>query len=123
MSDEQTDGEWQHWQRLERDLWISCCRVRRPEPRHEFAVRGEIDVLSAPALARALGEVSERGVTLLVVDVDKVSFFDAAGIREFAHAAHELERTGGRLRVHHARGLVAKMLEITGLGGLLVPET
>jgi hypothetical protein len=64
MSDKQTDGDWQHWQRLERDLWISDCRVRRPEPRHEFAVR-----------------------------------------------------------VHHARGLVARVLEITGLGGSLVPET
>ena len=58
----------------------------------------------------------------LVLDVEKVSFFDAAGVREFARAAHQLESQGGRLRLRHAAGLVAKVLEITGLGRLSLPE-
>jgi anti-anti-sigma factor len=120
--DAPTDGEWQHWRRLERDLWISDCRARRPEPRRELALRGEIDVLSAPALAHALREASEAPVASLVLHIDKVSFFDAAGVREFARAAEQLESKGGRLRLRHASGLVAKVLEITGLGRLSVPE-
>jgi len=121
--DERADGEWQHWRRLERDLWISDCRAPRPEARREVAVRGEIDVLSALALAHALRDASEAPVTSLVLDVDKVAFFDAAGVRELARAAQQLESKGGRLRLRHASGLVAKVLESTGLGHLSLPET
>ena len=122
--DAHADGEWQHWRRLERDLWISDCRARHPEPRRELAVRGDIDVLSAPApaLAHALREASEAPVTSLVLHVDKVSFFDAAGVRIFARAAQQLESKGGRLRLRQASGLVAKVLEISGLGRLSLPE-
>lgn len=41
---------------------------------------------------------------------------------EFARAAQQLESKGGRVHLRHASGLVAKVLELTGLGRLSLPE-
>jgi anti-sigma B factor antagonist len=57
--------------------------------------------------------------TSVYVDVAKVGFFDSTGVHALVTAHHAARERNGRLYVINAGGLVAAMLELTGLDALL----
>jgi anti-sigma B factor antagonist len=64
------------------------------EPHAHLAVRGEIDIKTAPELERVLsGSDSE----MVVVDLSGVSFIDSSGLRVLVMARTQLESNGGNL--------------------------
>ncbi|MHB1534915.1 MAG: anti-sigma factor antagonist [Acidimicrobiales bacterium] len=79
------------------------------------AVRGEVDVASAPQLGAILDAVVQIGHPELVLDLAGMAFMDAAGLRVIASAAARLPRAAGGLTIRSPSALVARMLDITGL--------
>jgi anti-anti-sigma factor len=82
-------------------------------PRTHVAVRGELDVATAPALERAVADHVGRG-GLVVLDLRELSFIDASGptllLRTDAHA----RRDGMELQLIPS-GSVRRLLTLCGL--------
>jgi len=83
-------------------------------------VVGDIDVYSAPALRSKLNEVTEGGVTRLVVDLAEVGFVDSTGLGSLIAVFKNMRSQNGELRLAAVRPNVARVIEITGLDKVFV---
>jgi anti-anti-sigma factor len=77
---------------------------------------GEVDLLTAPRLRRALARAVE-GVTLL--DLTRVTFFGAAGLSVLLAANDEAVWAGRRFGVVGAAGTARRSLEVSGVDRLV----
>ena len=78
----------------------------------DLAVQDEL----TSALQAALGQSHE-----VVVDLRELSFMDSSGINGLVMAHHAARERGAHLYVVNATGVVANVLNLTGLGLLLAP--
>jgi anti-sigma B factor antagonist len=76
------------------------------------AVDGEVDMATAPLLARALLRYTDCDV---VVDLSAVGFLDASGLTALVQAHKRLQQTGHALRTTGERNAVLTVMRITGL--------
>jgi anti-anti-sigma factor len=88
-----------------------------------MAVRGEVDLASAPRLAAGLSELIGRGHSLVALDLGAVEFIDSTGLGVLVGSIRRLRDDGGDLVLRAASPAVVRILEITGLGGLLPPPS
>jgi anti-sigma B factor antagonist len=84
-----------------------------------IAVRGEIDLDSAPKLSDAMGELVQRGYQQVALDLGAVEFMDSTGIRVLVDMHERLRDTGGELVLQAASAPVRRVLALTGLDRLL----
>jgi len=80
-------------------------------------LEGEVDIVAAARLGRALAHAMRAGDRGLVIDLNGVDYLDSAGL----HLLHDTTRTlaarGQTLRVVVARGAkITRLLEIVGIG-------
>jgi anti-anti-sigma factor len=80
-------------------------------------VEGELDILTVPKLAAAVGD---GGFDTLVLDLAEVSFMSSAGLRLIVSLHRRLSREGGGLALAALQRHVVRVLEITGLAEALV---
>lgn len=73
---------------------------------------GEIDMSSVDLLIRGLATVP--ATDNLVIDLAGVTFLDSTGIAALIVAHRRAAATGRRLAVINARGIVRRVLDITG---------
>ena len=85
--------------------------VRRHGAHYVVSLVGELDLSSAPLLAR-LAEL--EGLVSCVVDLHGLGFIDCAGLRALAHLSQELTARGGRLVVIRPQGHVARVFDLVG---------
>lgn len=85
------------------------------EARHVVAVRGEIDLFTAPELKQALGEAIEAGRTKIVVDLSETTFLDSTALGVLIGTVKRLRSRDGRLTIVNTDPNIAKTFEITGL--------
>src|SRR3954469_14773054 len=83
--------------------------------RHIVAVRGEIDLFTAPELKSALSEAIESGHTRIVVDLTDTPFLDSTALGVLIGAVKRLRARNGRLTIVNVDDNIAKTFEITGL--------
>jgi anti-anti-sigma factor len=81
---------------------------------------GELDILTAPAFAVALEATVASQHRAVVLDLAGVSFFGVSGIGVLDRARQDIEAYGGRIAVRGASPHVRRLLEIGGLGHLLL---
>jgi anti-sigma B factor antagonist len=81
-------------------------------------VEGEIDILTAPALASALCD-DHASADALVLDLAKVPFVSSTGLRLIVSVHRRLSRRGG-LALAGLHANVAHVLEIVGLADALL---
>jgi anti-sigma B factor antagonist len=79
------------------------------------AVRGEIDVATAPELRNRLLEAAQAGHNTVVVDLSEVSFLDSTALGVLVGSLKRLRAAGGDLPLVVTGRSVTKVLEITGL--------
>jgi anti-sigma B factor antagonist len=79
------------------------------------AVRGEIDVLTAPIVGQALASLIEIGETVVDLDLSEVEFIDSRGIRELI-VAH---RAGLRINLVAMSSTVRRTFHVAGIEGFL----
>jgi anti-sigma B factor antagonist len=82
------------------------------------AVRGEVDVYSAPALKESLTELLHSGVHTVVVDLSDVAFLDSTGLGALVEARASATEAGGSLALVCNQGRILKLFTITGLDGV-----
>jgi anti-sigma B factor antagonist len=87
----------------------------RQEPGHMLVtVAGEVDIATVPQLQERLAALAASGRPL-IVDLDRVTFIDAAGLRVLAGAASRAAAHRASLHVVCARHQVRRLFAITGL--------
>jgi anti-sigma B factor antagonist len=89
------------------------------------AVRGELDILTAPKLAARVGELLRVEPGDVVLDLGETEFIDSAGLAILLNVQRRLERSGRQLRVICDGGSVRRVIELARLEETLgvVPAT
>lgn len=88
-----------------------------------IALRGEIDLASAPDALRRLDEaIDGHPGDTVVVDLTKVSFVDSSGLGVFVACDRRARVTGGRVVLDGCAPAVRRVLDVTGLARVLLPE-
>ncbi len=85
---------------------------------HRVSVVGELDLASAPTLARTLAELGAVGAPPIELDLEDVTFIDACGLRIVLTAHELLNGDGGPgLRLVGVSGAARRLFELTGTAG------
>lgn len=84
------------------------------------ALAGECDLAARDQLTAALRAALDAGGPV-TVDLSGLSFLDSSGIHELISAHRTAVRNGGALYATGASGVVAEVLNLTGVAGLLSP--
>jgi anti-sigma B factor antagonist len=79
------------------------------------AVRGEIDLFTAPELKQRLTEAIEAGRNQIVVDLSQTTFLDSTALGVLIGAVKRLRSDHGQLVLVNVDPNIAKTFEITGL--------
>jgi anti-sigma B factor antagonist len=83
--------------------------------RHVLAVRGEIDLFTAPELKQVLAESIEAGRIRIIVDLTDTTFLDSTALGVLIGAVKRLRSRDGALAIVNIDDNIAKTFEITGL--------
>jgi len=83
--------------------------------RHVVAVRGEIDLFTAPELKQKLTDAIEGGKSRIVVDLTDTTFLDSTALGVLIGAVKRLRSRDGALVIVNTDQNIAKTFEITGL--------
>lgn len=81
-------------------------------------LNGELDMLTAPLLADALGRLGTSGRRQLLVDMTELSFMDRAGLAALSAVATDRTRRS-KVAVTGCRPNVRRVFELTGLDELI----
>jgi anti-sigma B factor antagonist len=85
------------------------------DQRSVVAVRGEIDLFTAPELKATLTDAIEEGKTRIVVDLSETTFLDSTALGVLIGAIKRLRSRDGRMTIVNTDQNIAKTFEITGL--------
>ncbi len=88
----------------------------------EVAVSGELDAYTAPQLQEELARLCGSERRRVVVDLSSTTFIDAAGVAALVATRVQCQHGGGWLQVRSPSPFASRVLEMTGLTGLLAPE-
>jgi anti-sigma B factor antagonist len=78
------------------------------------SVTGSVDALTAPELAKILGDQVAEGHVNLIVNLVGVEFMSSAGLRTLLGAVKDARSHGGDLRIASANPGVDKVLKMSG---------
>jgi anti-anti-sigma factor len=78
-------------------------------------VKGELDLSQRPLLERALVESETSDARWVLLDLDQLTFIDAAGLYALHAASQRSAGNGHRLRLTRGSGGVAEMFRLTSL--------
>lgn len=89
--------------------------VRYHGDRAMIQVGGEVDLATCPQLQAVVVELVDRGFDNLIVDLERVSFLDCAGIGVLVDARRRVQEHGGSVKLLRPRPLVWRVLALTGM--------
>jgi anti-sigma B factor antagonist len=89
--------------------------IDSPPPYTVLAVKGEVDVYSAPRLREKLVELVSQGHRHIVVDLEAVDFLDSTGLGVLVGGLKRLRSHEGDLTLVCTQARILKVFEITGL--------
>ena len=84
-----------------------------------LALEGELCIADLPALRAQIDALVDGGTTQIVLDLGDVSLLTAAALRVFDTTQNRLEALGGGLTLRAATPFHRRVLQITGLDGLV----
>jgi anti-sigma B factor antagonist len=80
-----------------------------------LAVRGEIDVYTAPLLRQAILDLVEQGRLNVVIDMHAVDFLDSTGLGVLVEGLKRVRTREGSFAIVATEGKILKIFDITGL--------
>lgn len=82
-------------------------------------LEGDLCIAEVPALRDQIETLIAGGAREVVLDLTEVTLLTAAALRVFDTTQHRLEGLGGLLQLRNPTSLARRVLEITGLSGLV----
>lgn len=95
---------------------------RRDDHRVIVELKGELDIDSSSQLTAELDEAMELTPQCLEVDASDLTFVDSAGLYALLVASDKAETQGTTFRVTAVSPLVRRVIELGGLGAVLLPS-
>jgi anti-sigma B factor antagonist len=95
------------------ELGLEVDESRRPYT--VLAVKGEVDVYTAPRLREKLVELVSQGKHQIIVDLEGVDFLDSTGLGVLVGGLKRLRSHDGELTLVCTHQRILKVFEITGL--------
>ena len=86
-------------------------------------ISGELDVSTAPKLIATVHEVAQPPVRRVDLDCEAVTFLDSTGLRALLVARSEATRMGVDLVIVEPSRSVDRVIQMTGLAGLLTTRS
>jgi anti-sigma B factor antagonist len=83
------------------------------------SIKGSLDALTAPELARFLSSQVAAGHVQLVADLVELEYTSSAGLRAILGAVKEARQQGGDLRLAAAQPEVGKLLKLSGFTSIM----
>ena len=80
-------------------------------------VDGEINTLTTPELATHLSEL--QGLSLLILDLERVPYVSSAGLRLFLSCLRTLKAAGGDLHIRNCNPFVMEIFQSVGYERIL----
>jgi anti-anti-sigma factor len=80
-----------------------------------IAVRGDLDIASAPLMQERLFRHASPPAARVLLDLSECGFVDSSGLAAILHGARRLERAGGSLAVACDRISITRLLELTAI--------
>ena len=97
--------------------------ISRALGRVVVGVHGELDVATSPRFQGTLARlIEEQGELDIILDLRPLTFIDSTALRVLLYAQRTLDERGGTLTLSAPRSGVLRVLEMTGLTGLLAPD-
>jgi anti-sigma B factor antagonist len=87
----------------------------RSGSKHVVELAGELDLAGSSNAGEELRRVEATDAQEIVLDVSKLTFIDAAGIRVLLEAEARSRSDSGRLRVTQPQRKVKRVLQLTGV--------
>ena len=94
-------------------------RVVRSGRSVHIAPCGELDIATTPELEQALADATAESAQEIVLDLRELTFMDSTGLRALAQANSRADVRGVALSIIGGPRQIERVLEISGLGGLL----
>ena len=85
---------------------------------HVVAVKGEIDLFTAPDFKQRVSAPIDAGISRVVIDLSETTFIDSSSLGVLIGAHRRLKLHGGSLAIVCANESIAKTFRITGLDGV-----
>ena len=86
------------------------------------AVRGEVDLFTAPEFKQRVNAAIEAGMRLVLVDLNEASFIDSSSLGILISAHKRLRMRGDQLTIVCSVPAILNTFSITGLDGVLAIE-
>ena len=102
----------------ERQPVMTVEETEREDGSVELALRGELDLASAPQLSAALRRVAKTGRTVRI-DLSGLVFMDSTGMRSILEANRDAQRDGWTLQLGRAQEPVQRVFTMSGIEKLL----
>ena len=83
------------------------------------SIKGSLDALTAPRLARFFSSQITEGHVQLVADLEQLEYTSSAGLRALLGAVKEARQQRGDLRLAAAQPEVQKLLDLSGFTSIL----
>ncbi len=91
--------------------------VEHAEAYSVIAVRGEVDLHTAPRVQYAIERATqENGIGAVVVDMSGIAFMDSTALSTFMRAKDSLDEQGIALRLSAPSDAVERIFNVTGFG-------
>jgi anti-sigma B factor antagonist len=84
---------------------------------------GELDAYTAPLVRDRIRELADGGVVHVIADMSRVDFLDSTGLGVLIGGLKRLREHDGSLAPVIIKSGVLKVLQITGLTGVLPPQS
>ena len=87
----------------------------REDQPNVLPLEGEIDLHVSPEVAKELRAMVAKKPKVLVVDLEKVTYFDSSGLAVLIEAMQNVQQYGGRLAITNVHESVQHIFEIARL--------
>ena len=87
-----------------------------------LTICGEIDLISAPALERALRDAESSRPGRIVLDLAALDFIDSSGIHMLIHARERADANGHQLVLAHVPAHAQRVFGLIGVSARLIVE-
>jgi len=84
-----------------------------------LTLSGELDLLSSPALGRAIEDLARLDVELILVDLREVVFMDSTGLHTVLRIQQAAHEAGRRFALIRGPDPVQRLFDLTGLAETL----
>ena len=84
-----------------------------------IAIKGQLDVVTAPSAEKSINEILERGGDRLLFDFSELEYLSSAGLRVVLSAAKKIKRREGRIVLCAMQGYVKEIFEVSGFTSII----